>query len=130
LAIEETALALIDAAVERAVEQRHVPGVVAAVAWGDDVHVATAGRMAFDGAPMRRDTLFRITSMTKPMTAAVILSLVDGGLLTLEGSIDELLPELANRRVMVRPDGALFHTDGTPDPPPVVRAPNIALTVH
>jgi CubicO group peptidase (beta-lactamase class C family) len=107
-----------------------VPGVVAAVACGDDVHVATAGRMAFDGAPMRRDSLFRITSMTKPLMAAAILSLVDDGLLAIEGPIDELLPELANRRVMVRPDGALFHTDGTPDPPPVVRAPNIALTVH
>jgi CubicO group peptidase (beta-lactamase class C family) len=39
------------------------------VARGDQLHVATAGLMAVGGASMRRDTLFRITSMTKPMTA-------------------------------------------------------------
>ena len=96
--------------VQRAVEERQVPGVVAAVARGDRLDVATAGLMAFGGTPMRRDTLFRITSMTKPITAAAILSLVDEGVLTLDGSIDELVPELANRQVLVRPDGPLDET--------------------
>jgi CubicO group peptidase (beta-lactamase class C family) len=59
---------------------------------------------------MRRDTLFRISSTTKPMTAAVVLSLVDDGLLELDGPVDELLPELANRRVLRRPDGRLDET--------------------
>jgi CubicO group peptidase (beta-lactamase class C family) len=45
---------------------------------------------------MRRDTLFRISSTTKPMTAAVVLSLVDDGLLELNGPADDLLPELAS----------------------------------
>jgi CubicO group peptidase (beta-lactamase class C family) len=63
----ETAFARIDEAVERAVEQGQAPGVVAAVARGEIVHVATAGVMAVGGGPMRRDTLFRISSMTKPM---------------------------------------------------------------
>src|SRR5260370_22319028 len=66
--------------------------------------------MAIGGAPMRRDTLFRMTSNTKPMTAAVVLSLVDDGLLDLNGPVDGLLPELANRRGLRSPDGPLADT--------------------
>jgi CubicO group peptidase (beta-lactamase class C family) len=66
--------------------------------------------MAVGGEPMRRDTLFRISSITKPMTAAVVLSLVEDGLLDLNGPIDELAPELADRRVLRRPDGPLDET--------------------
>jgi len=103
-------LARIDEIVERAVAQGQAPGVVAAVARGETVHVAAAGAMAIGGAPMRRDTLFRMTSNTKPMTAAVVLSLVDDGLLDLNGPVDGLLPELANRRVLRSPDGPLADT--------------------
>ncbi len=106
----DSVLARIDEVVERAVEQGQAPGVVAAVARGETVHVATAGVMAVGGAPMRRDTLFRIASNTKPMTAAVVLSLVDDGLLELNGPVDGLLPELADRRVLCRPDGPLGPT--------------------
>jgi CubicO group peptidase (beta-lactamase class C family) len=105
-----TAFGRIDEVVERAVEQGQVPGVVAAVACGESVHVATAGVMAVGGAPMRRDTLFRISSTTKPMTAAAVLSLVDDGLLELNGPVDEMLPELAGRRVLRSPDGPLDQT--------------------
>lgn len=100
----------IDEVVERAVEQGQVPGVVAAVAIDDTVHVATAGVMALGGAPMRRDTLFRISSNTKPMTAVAVLSLVQDGLLDLDAPVDGLLPELADRRVLRRPDGPLGDT--------------------
>ncbi len=106
----DTVFALGDEVVERAVEQGQAPGVVAAVAFGEVVHVAAAGVMAVGGAPMRRDTLFRISSMTKPMTAAAVLSLVDDGLLELSASVDELLPELADRRVLRSPDGPLGQT--------------------
>jgi CubicO group peptidase (beta-lactamase class C family) len=44
------------------------------------------------------------------MTAAVVLSLVDDGLLALDRSVEELLPELADRRVLLRPDGPLSET--------------------
>jgi CubicO group peptidase (beta-lactamase class C family) len=100
----------IDEIVTRAVEQGQAPGVVAAVARGDQVHVVVAGAMAVGGAPMRRDTLFRISSTTKPITAAVVLSLVDEGLLRLDEPVDNLLPELAHRRVLIRPDGPLRET--------------------
>ncbi|MFL6078282.1 MAG: serine hydrolase domain-containing protein [Mycobacteriales bacterium] len=102
--------ARVDTAVAAAVEAGDVPGVVAAVARGDDVHVATAGVMAVGGPPMRRDTLFRLTSVTKPMTAATALSLVDEGVLALDEPVDRLLPELADRRVLRRPDGPLADT--------------------
>src|SRR5664279_5692652 len=103
-------LARIDGIVARAVQQRDAPGVVAAVARGAAIHVATAGVMAVEGPPMRRDTLFRIASITKPMTAAVVLSLADQGLLDLDEPVDRLLPELADRRVLRHTDGPLEDT--------------------
>jgi CubicO group peptidase (beta-lactamase class C family) len=100
----------VDDVVEHAVLRDDAPGVVAGVARGDDVHIATAGVMSLGGEPMSRETQFRITSMTKPMTAATVLALVDAGMLDLDGPVDELLPELANRRVLRHPDGALSDT--------------------
>jgi CubicO group peptidase (beta-lactamase class C family) len=54
--------------------------------------------MAIGGPPMRPDTVFRIASITKPVTAAVVLSLADEGALGLDEPVDRLLPELADRR--------------------------------
>jgi CubicO group peptidase (beta-lactamase class C family) len=96
--------------VETAVAQGDAPGVVAAVSRGDETHVATAGVMAVGGPPMRPDTLFRIASITKPVTAAVVLSLAEDGLLGLDEPVDRWLPELADRRVLRRPDGPLTDT--------------------
>jgi len=100
----------IEEIVEAAVEQGQAPGVVAAVTKGDETYVKAAGVMAVGGPPMRPDTLFRISSTTKPITAAVVLSLVEEGLLDLNGPVEELLPELADRRVLRRPDGPLADT--------------------
>jgi len=96
--------------VATAVERGQAPGVVAAVAQGDATHVTAAGVMAVGGAPMQDSTLFRISSVTKPVTAAVILSMIDDGLLRLDDPVDKLLPELAGRRVLRRPDGPLTDT--------------------
>jgi CubicO group peptidase (beta-lactamase class C family) len=53
--------------------------------------------MAFgDGADMRRDTIFRIASMTKPVTATAVMTLFEEGRLRLDEPVDRLLPELAN----------------------------------
>jgi CubicO group peptidase (beta-lactamase class C family) len=78
-----------------------VPGLVALVSQGDATHVIVDGRMSLDGSePMRRDSIFRIASMTKPITAIAALMLVEAGKLRLEESVDRLLPELASRRVL------------------------------
>jgi CubicO group peptidase (beta-lactamase class C family) len=84
--------------------------VVAAVARGDATYIRAAGSMALGGAPMREDTVFRISSTTKPVTAAVILGLIEDGRLELDEPVDRLLPELAGRRVLRRPDGPLDDT--------------------
>jgi CubicO group peptidase (beta-lactamase class C family) len=96
--------------VETAVARGDAPGVVAAVGRGGEGYVAAAVVMAVGGPPMRPDTLFRIASITKPVTAAVVLSLAEDGLLGLEEPVDRLLPELADRRVLRRPDGPLTDT--------------------
>jgi len=100
----------LDEIVEAAVAQGQAPGVVAAVAHGDETYLKAAGTMAVDGPPMREDTVFRISSTTKPITAAVILGLIEDGLLQLDEPVDRLLPELAGRRVLRRPDGPLDDT--------------------
>ncbi len=96
--------------VEAAVARGDAPGVVAAVSQGDETYVTAAGVTAVGGPPVRPDTLFRISSVTKPVTAAVVLGLVEDGLLGLNAPVDTLLPELADRRVLRRPDGPLDNT--------------------
>ncbi|MBV6700578.1 serine hydrolase [Kitasatospora aureofaciens] len=94
------------------VERGGVPGLVAAVARDGDEHVEVLGRIGADGgAPMRRDTLFRIASMSKPVTAVAALTLVEECVLRLDDPVDDLLPELADRRVLRRPDGDLDDTE-------------------
>ncbi|HEY8284574.1 MAG TPA: serine hydrolase domain-containing protein [Chloroflexota bacterium] len=52
------------------VEREEIPGLVALVSRHDDLHVEALGTLTFgDSAPMRRDTIFRIASITKPITA-------------------------------------------------------------
>jgi CubicO group peptidase (beta-lactamase class C family) len=83
------------------VERQDLPGIVALVSRHDDVHVETLGAMAYgDPAPMQRDTIFRIASITKPVTAVAAMILVEECKLRLDDSIEPWLPELANRRVL------------------------------
>jgi CubicO group peptidase (beta-lactamase class C family) len=78
-----------------------MPGLVALVSHCDGVHVETLGNLAFDNpAPMRRDTIFRIASLSKPVTAVAAMILVEECKLRLDDAIDPWLPELANRRVL------------------------------
>jgi CubicO group peptidase (beta-lactamase class C family) len=93
------------------VERGDMPGLVTLVSRRGEVHVDAIGRLEAGGsAPMRRDTIFRITSMTKPITAAAAMILVEECKLRLDEPVDRLLPELANRRVLKRLDGPLSDT--------------------
>jgi CubicO group peptidase (beta-lactamase class C family) len=92
------------------VADEKIPGLVALVASGDQVHVETLGTLSVDGAPVARDSVFRIASTSKPITAAATLALAGEGLLDLDEPVDRLLPELADRRVLVRMDGPLDET--------------------
>src|SRR5438046_4120661 len=83
------------------VERQEMPGLIALVSHHDDVHVEALGTLAFgDPAPMKRDTIFRISSITKPITAVAAMILVEECKLRLDDSIEPWLPELANRRVL------------------------------
>jgi CubicO group peptidase (beta-lactamase class C family) len=97
-------------AAEQHIGDTRVPGLVALVARGDDIDVVTLGHLSVDGPPVRRDALFRIASVTKPITAAATLALIEDGLFGLDEPVDRLLPELADRRVLIRPDGPLDET--------------------
>ena len=92
------------------VGDEEVPGLVALVACGDQVHVEALGTLAVGGRPVERASLFRIASTTKPITAAATLALVREGLLALDEPVDRLLPELENRQVLRRMDGPLDDT--------------------
>ena len=93
------------------VERGEVPGVVTLLSRRGEVHVDAIGTKAIGGRdPMGRDTIFRITSMTKPITAAAALILVEECRLRLDEPVDRLLPELTGRRVLRRLDGPLDDT--------------------
>jgi CubicO group peptidase (beta-lactamase class C family) len=88
-----------------------LPGLVLLVAAGDDVHVEAIGAPAFTAeSPLRRDAIFRIASLTKPVVAAAALTLVEEGRLRLEDPIDDLVPELAGRRVLRALDAEIDDT--------------------
>jgi CubicO group peptidase (beta-lactamase class C family) len=93
------------------VERGEVPGLVTLVARRGEGHVDAIGAMA-DGSdePMHRDTIFRISSMTKPITAVAAMICVEECLLRLDEPVDRLLPELGSRQVLRRPEAELDDT--------------------
>ena len=93
----------------RHVEAGTIPGAVALLGSGD-VPVVAVGVAAVGGGPMRENAIMRLASMTKPITSVAALRLVEGGRLGLDQSLDEWLPELANRRVLSTPTAALDDT--------------------
>jgi CubicO group peptidase (beta-lactamase class C family) len=83
------------------IERKQMPGLVALVSHYDDVHIETLGTLAFNqSAPMQTDTIFRIASLAKPVTAVAAMILLEECKLRLDESIEPWLPELANRRVL------------------------------
>lgn len=93
------------------VDSGKIPGLVALVSRNGETHVEALGTMRHDGgAPMRRDTIFRLASTTKPITVSPVMILLDECKLHLDEPVDKWLPELANRQVLKRPDGPLDDT--------------------
>ena len=87
-------------ALARHVGPDDVPGLVAVVGRGDDLDVTVLGDQTVGGPPMREDSLHRIASIGKPITAAAALALVADGVVALTDPVDDLLPELAAPRVV------------------------------
>src|SRR5688572_15077632 len=77
-----------------------IPGLVTLVSRRGEIHVDAIGKTAIGGAPMQRDTIFRLASMTKPITAVAAMILVEECKLRLDDPVDDWLPELRGRRVL------------------------------
>src|SRR5436305_1280761 len=87
------------------VDNGQVPGAVGLVARGSEVEVAAVGGLDLEGTTaMTRDAIFRIASVTKTITAAAAMLLVEDGVLRLEDPISRWLPELASPSVVRRPE--------------------------
>jgi len=113
----------LDAALVRHVSPTEVPGLVALVARGDgpasgQVHVTVAGDATLGaggapgerGTPMRRDSIFRIASMSKPVVGVAAMLLVEDGAMALDDPVERWLPELGGRRVLRALDSPLDDT--------------------
>ena len=114
------------AALRRHVDSGQVPGLVALVHQRGREHVETIGTMAFDSnAPMRRDTIFRLASMTKPITAVGAMILVEECKLRLDDPVDDMAagaegpPGPADDREPARRHGAREAPDHAARPPHV-----------
>lgn len=107
-ALSATRLVRLHDALATHVSSTDVPGIVALLNRRGETHVVTLGRQSLESdTPMGRDTIFRIASMTKPVTAAAAMILVEQCRLRLDEPVDELLPELANRRVLKSIEGPI-----------------------
>jgi CubicO group peptidase (beta-lactamase class C family) len=93
------------------VDRGVVPGVVTLLSRRGEVQVDAIGSRAFgDSDSMRRDTIFRVASVTKPIVAAAAMILVEECALRLDEPVDQWLPELADRRVLRAIDSPLDDT--------------------
>jgi CubicO group peptidase (beta-lactamase class C family) len=92
---------------EKYVSDGSLPGAVGLVAGPDRTEVAAAGSASLGGAPMARDSIFRIASVTKPITAASVMMLVDDGQIALDDPVRQWLPELAEPVVVRTPASAV-----------------------
>ena len=101
------------ASIQEAIGAGLLAGAVTLV-WqaGEVLQVNALGYRDVDaGLPMQRDTIFRIASMTKPVTVAAAMSLAEEGKLSLTDPVTKWLPELANMRVLLDPRGPLDRTE-------------------
>ena len=100
--------AALDASLRGAVERKDVPGVVALIT--DRAHVLYEGEFGVadvaTGRPLTADALFRIASMTKPITSVALMQLIEQGKIGLDDPAEKYLPELANLKVIESFDAA------------------------
>jgi CubicO group peptidase (beta-lactamase class C family) len=109
----------LDAYMQGLVDQGHLPGATTLVArHGKVVSFETFGRKAVGGAPMTKDTVFRIYSQTKPVTGVAMMILFEEGRWRLDDPVTKFVPEFANLRVYKgqNPDGT-FVTEAVSRPP-------------
>jgi CubicO group peptidase (beta-lactamase class C family) len=145
--VDQDRLSQIPQRMKSFVDQQTVAGAVTLVSHGNDIVEFDATGMADieAGRPMRKDTIFQIMSMTKPVTAIGIMMLAEEGKLALRDPVEQYLPEFRDLRVAstVGPDAAhlampnhaitirdlLTHTAGIQDYPGPPAIPDYAQTM-
>lgn len=107
----------------QAIADGAVPGIVALAADANGVLYSGAFGKAGPGdtPPMQIDTVFRIASMTKAITSAAAMQLVEQGRLRLDQAMKEIAPEIGEAKVLLG-----FNADGTPQ----LRAPKRDVTLR
>lgn len=113
---DPAALARASEALKGVIDAGDLSGAVTLI-WrkGEVVQVAALGLADIaERRPMTRDTLFRIASMTKPVTSVAILMLIEAGELSLDDPIAKWAPEFANMRVLKDPAGPVDQTCPAP----------------
>ena len=92
---------MIDSSLREAIERKDVPGVVALVTDRERVLYQGAFGVAdvSTGRPLAKDSMFRIASMTKPITSVALMQLVEQGRIGLDDPASKYLPELAELKV-------------------------------
>ena len=102
----------ITTALQKVVDSRQLAGA-ATLVWRDgEVHTVCVGWRDIEAnLPVERDTIFRIASMTKPITSVAALMLVEEGRIALTDSIARYAPGFSQTRVLRSPDGPLDETD-------------------
>jgi len=97
----------IDAMIEQAIAKEQVPGAVALIArHGKIVYHRAFGRGDPDGTPLDQDSIFRIASQTKAITATAVMMLWEEGHFRLNDPLSKFLPEFANPQVLEAYDEA------------------------
>lgn len=87
-----------------------VPGVTWIASRNGEIHHGAVGSLAAGGEPIRRDAIFRIASMSKAVTAVAVLILLEECRIRLDDPVDDVLPELADRRVLRSLESSLDDT--------------------
>src|SRR5207247_3145323 len=101
-ALNSSGAAAIDLMFQAAVDKGEIPGVVAAVTNNDQIlYLKAFGKQnAGQGIPMSTDTVFRIASMTKPVTSVGVMMLYEQGKLKLDDAAGDYVPSFKRREVI------------------------------
>jgi CubicO group peptidase (beta-lactamase class C family) len=113
LGFSGTRLSRIDRFIEEQyIETGRLAGTLVAIARGGEiVHMSAAGLADRErNTPMREDTIFRIYSMTKPLTSVAFMMLVEEGLVALNDPVHRYIPSWRNLGVFVRGEAGAFET--------------------
>lgn len=99
----------IDALLDRHVEEKKIAGAVVLIARKGKIAYLKEAGMADVGKPMKKDTIMRVVSMTKPVVSTAVMLLYEDGKLLLSDPVSKYIPEFKNQKVLeLAPEGSEF----------------------